>query len=280
MDDPGKDVVAQDGSHRVEHKHQILAQSEREGSLGAETKEQQQQHYINQQPNYKEEKIRTIPQDREGIPGQTNVSYPHPLVDASSTANVRQRHQFKEEDSGHWGSKAAEMEGAPQQVRTENSGSWAHQTEKAPGRIQQIREHLSPYGQRLKEDVTSSIRNAPQRAKETVVRAGRNTVQYADQRTDSMMDSFAFDPLGQIQQGRQIRQHQKEKLIMIREQQAEGTRAVPTPRHPRRELAQSGLNLLNEGFAPAPIMGFDAIRGSRATGRKRKRDVGPGDLLL
>ena len=237
MDDPGKDVVAQDGSHRVEHtteqKHWATRAAEREGAPQQINPERNPATRTSHQPLAQEEEMPVRSMSRRTTELPAGVGNP-----ATRTSSPR--------------------------LATDRT----------------LREKLSPYGHRLKEDITSSIRNAPQRAKETVVRAGRNTVQYADQRTDSMMDSFAFDPLGQIQQGRQIRQHQKEKLVMIREQQAEGTRAVPTPRHPRRELAQSGLNLLNEGFAPAPIMGFDAIRGSRATGRKRKRDVGPGDLLL
>ena len=267
MDDPGKDVVAQDGSHRVEHtteqKHWATRAAEREGAP-QQVNPERNQSWADSTQQGQDERRSTVRRTSEIPVGLGN----------SATKTSRQPLAQEEEMPAHsMSSRTTELP-----VGAGNPATRTSSPRLANDRT--LREKLSPYGQRLKEDVTSSIRNAPQRAKETVVRAGRNTVQYADQRTDSMMDSFAFDPLGQIQQGRQIRQHQKEKLIMIREQQAEGTRAVPTPRHPRRELAQSGLNLRNEDFAPAPTMGFDAIRGGRATGRKRKRDVGPGDLLL
>jgi hypothetical protein len=145
-----------------------------------------------------------------------------------------------------------------------------------------LREKLKPYGHRLKEDIKNAPMNTIRGAKETAKTKVKEAVQYADQRTDDAMSNFDFfgGPAKQVQECRNIRRRAENKRLQIQEERSTGAREVPVAKRPtRRERMGTGF-LFSEGFAPTPII-FPSIHGSRATGRKRKRDgIGPEDLLL
>ncbi len=250
MDDAGHDEVMQDGTHRVVHQletKELAPTKQVPATRNSEISESRHRH---------EEK---------------------PMKEV----NYNYRTVKPENKSTHWGNRADEMEGVPGQVRQEQSGSFGHDTSKAPGRMQQIREKLQPYGERLKSDVTGSIKQAPTRLKESTVRHAKEAVRYADERTDAGISGFGFDPVKQVRQEREVRRRSHEKRMTIQEERAEGVRQVPVEKVSHKKQPAMGMGFLfSEGFAPTPTI-FASIHGSRATGRKRKRDgLGPGDLLL